>query len=289
MVTVDTKLVSLLGYPLKQTFAPLIFNETFQKLKMDYFYFPIEVKEDKLGIIVNAIRNMNYAGFNVTKPNKIKILDYLDELDEFAEKIGSVNVVTLRGGKLKGYNTDGTGFVKALREETDVDPGRSTFFILGAGGASRAVSFTLAYNGARKLFIADKINEASASLVKDINRKIGECAIFVPFEEFPFARYLEESNVLINASGVGMYPHIEETPVKKEYLRKEMLVCDLTYNPIKTKLLVDAEEVGCKIMNGVGMVINQAVKGFDLLTGKGEPYEIMKEAMNKILAGTRDR
>ena len=106
MVTVDTKLISLLGYPLKQTFAPRMFNETFKKLNMDYFYFPIEVENDKLEAVVNGIRCMNYAGFNVTKPNKIKILDYLDELDGLAEKIGSVNVVAIKDGRLTNSEYD---------------------------------------------------------------------------------------------------------------------------------------------------------------------------------------
>ena len=143
MVSVHTKLISLLGYPLAQTFAPQMFNETFKALGMDYFYFPIEVEGEKLKTIVNAIRCMNYVGFNVTKPNKPAILKYLDDLDELAETIGSVNVVTIRDGVLKGYNTDGVAFVQALLDETGMDLSENTFLIFGAGGASRAVSSTL--------------------------------------------------------------------------------------------------------------------------------------------------
>jgi shikimate dehydrogenase len=284
MVTVHTKLISLLGYPLEQTFAPQMFNETFRKLDMDYFYFPIEVGNDKLEAVVNGIRCMNYAGFNVTKPNKIKILDYLDELDELAEKIGSVNVVTIRNGKLKGYNSDGIGFVQALLDETRIDLSKSTFFILGAGGASRALSSTLAYKGAEKLYIIDKLDEASSSLVMDINRKIRECAEFIAFDNAPFQQLIQKSNVLVNATGIGMHPHVGSTPVKKEYLHKDLFVCDITYNPLKTRLLRDAEEVGCKIMNGIGMVINQGIRGFALMTGLPEPAEIMRDSMLKIIA-----
>ena len=288
MVTVDTKLISLLGYPLKQTFAPRMFNETFKKLNMDYFYFPIEVENDKLEAVVNGIRCMNYAGFNVTKPNKIKILDYLDELDELAEKIGSVNVVVIREGRLKGYNTDGIGFVQALRDETDMDLSGNTFFIFGAGGASRALSTTLADQGAKKLYVIDKIDRASASLVNDINAKIRACAEFIAFENAPVQQLLQKSNVLVNASGVGMYPHLENTPVDKKFLFKDLLVYDITYNPLKTRLLLDAEEVGCKTMNGIGMVINQGIKGFTLMTGMPEPTEIMRAAMDDIIVGSKN-
>lgn len=282
MVTVDTKLISLLGYPLKFTFSPQMFNETFKKLNMDYFYFPIEVENDKLEAVVNGIRCMNYAGFNVTKPLKIKILDYLDELDELAEKIGSVNVVAIRDGKLIGYNTDGIGFVQAIVDETGMDLSRNTFFIFGAGGASMALSSTLAYQGAKKLYIIDKFDEASASLVKNINSKIRECAEFIAFDNAPVQQLIQKSNVLVNASGMGMYPHLDNTPVDKKFLYKDLFVCDIAYNPPKTRLLHDAEEVGCKIMNGIGMAINQGIKGFALMTGRPEPTEIMRDAMYKI-------
>jgi shikimate dehydrogenase len=288
MVTVDTKLISLLGYPLKQTFAPRMFNETFKKLNMDYFYFPIEVENDKLEAVVNGIRCMNYAGFNVTKPNKIKILDYLDELDGLAEKIGSVNVVAIKDGRLKGYNTDGIGFVQALLDETGMDLRWNTFFIFGAGGASRALSATLADQGAKKLYIIDRIDQASRALVDDINSKIRVCAEFIVFDNAPVQQLLQKSNVLVNASGVGMYPHLENTPVDKKFLFKDLLVYDITYNPLKTRLLLDAEEVGCKTMNGIGMVINQGIKGFALMTGMPEPTEIMKAAMDKIIAGSKN-
>jgi shikimate dehydrogenase len=287
MVTVDTKLISLLGYPLKQTFAPRMFNETFKKLNMDYFYFPIEVENDKLEAVVNGIRCMNYAGFNVTKPNKIKILEYLDELDGLAEKIGSVNVVVIKEGRLKGYNTDGIGFVQALLDETGMDLSRNTFFIFGAGGASRALSATLADQGAKKLYIIDKIDQASKSVVNDINRKIRVCAEFIAFDNAPVQELLQKSDVLVNASGVGMYPHLENTPVGKKFLFKDLLVYDITYNPLKTRLLLDAEEIGCKTMNGIGMVINQGIKGFALMTGMPEPAEIMKDAMDKIIAESK--
>jgi shikimate dehydrogenase len=288
MVTVDTKLISLLGYPLKQTFAPRMFNETFKKLSMDYFYFPIEVENDKLEAVVNGIRCMNYAGFNVTKPNKIKILEYLDELDGLAEKIGSVNVVVIKDGRLKGYNTDGIGFVQALLDETGMNLSRNTFFIFGAGGASRALSATLADQAAKKLYIVDKIDQASKSLVDDINNKIRVCAEFIAFDDAPVQELLQKSDVLVNASGIGMYPHLENTPVDKKILFKDLLVYDITYNPLKTRLLLDAEEVGCKTMNGIGMVINQGIKGFALMTGMPEPAEIMKDAMDKIIAGSKN-
>jgi len=282
-ITVKTRLISLLGYPLSQTFAPQLFNETFSELGMDYFYFPVEVENDNLGTIVKAIRCMNYAGFNVTKPNKIKIVEYLDELDELAEKIGSVNVVTVRDGKLKGFNTDGIGFVDALTAETDFELASTSFLVFGAGGASRAICSTLAHRGASQLTIIDKFDNMSEGLVSDINTRIRKCARFVPFEGAPLDELIAGCHVLVNASGVGMYPHTERSPVKKEHLYGNLFVVDITYNPVKTRLLLDAEEAGCRIMNGVGMVINQGIKGFALMTGKPEPAGIMRRIMPRIM------
>jgi shikimate dehydrogenase len=283
-VSVDTKLIGLLGYPLKQTFAPRMFNETFRELKMDYFYFPIEVQGEDLGTVVKAIRCMNFAGFFVTKPNKIRILEHLDELDELAEKTGSANTVTSTGGRLRGYNTDGTGFVQALLEETGLDPGGNTFFIFGAGGASRALCFALASRGAKKLCIIDPLDQASESLVRDINRWVRQCAQAVPFAGAPVGDLVGESDVLVNASGVGMYPHTDETPLDKRHLREGLLVCDLTYNPPETRLLLEARQAGCRTMNGVGMAVHQGALGFALLTGRPEPTELMRQAMQRIIA-----
>ena len=287
MVTVETKLVGLLGEPLKQTFSPQMHNETFQKLDLDYFYFPIEVNNENLETVVNGIRKMHFAGFNVTKPNKIKIMEYLDELDELAEKIGSVNTVVMKDGKLKGYNTDGEGFVQSLIDESALDLAKTTFFIFGAGGAARAVASTLAFKGVPKIYITDKFAEASTSLVNDINSNIAPCAELVEFKEDLFPQYIAKSNVVINASGVGMYPHLGETPIAKAHLRKELFVADLTYNPAKTQLLLDAEEKGCKTMNGIGMVINQGAKAFSLWTGVKEPVGMMRETINKIVSSKK--
>ena len=281
-VSVDTKLIGLLGYPLKQTFAPRMFNETFRKLKMDWFYFPLEVQGEELGTVVKAIRCLNFAGFFVTKPNKIRILEHLDELDELAERTGSVNTVTSSGGRLRGYNTDGTGFVQALAEETGLDLGRSTFLVFGAGGASRALCFALASRGAKKLYVIDRLDEASEALARDLNGRLRQCAQAVPFAGAPVGDLVGESDVLVNASGVGMYPHTDETPVDRRHLRKGLLVCDLTYNPPRTRLLLDARQAGCRIMNGVGMAVHQGAQGFALLTGRPEPTRIMRQAMRRI-------
>jgi shikimate dehydrogenase len=283
-ITVRTKLISLLGYPLAQTHAPEQFNRTFAELGLDYFYFPVETEADNLATIISAIRCMNYAGFNVTKPNKIAVLHHLDELDELAEMIGSVNVVTIRDGRLKGYNTDGPGFVDALLEKTRLDLKKTTFLVIGAGGAARAVATTIAYHEVHRILLIDAVDSMSRTLAEDINSRVRPCAEFVPFEDAPMADLLRESQVLVNAAGVGMYPRLDETPVDSTLLRPELLVVDITYNPPRTRLLREAEEAGCAVMNGVGMSINQGIRGFALMTGEPEPTAVMSRVVESIMA-----
>jgi shikimate dehydrogenase len=201
-----------------------------------------------------------------------------------AQTIGSANVVTIRDGVLKGYNTDGIGFVQALLDKTGMDLDQTTFLILGAGGASRAICSTLAFQGARDIYILDKFDEASSSLVQSVNGQIRECAHYVPFEDAPMGTLIGQADVLVNATGIGMYPKVEHTPIDKGLLREELFVVDITYNPVRTRLLLDAEEKGCRTMNGVEMAINQGTRGFHLMTGLPEPVEIMREVMHRIVA-----
>jgi len=286
MVTTKTKLIGLLGYPLNFTFSPRMHNETFKRLGLDYFYFPIEVDNEHLADVMNGIRYMNFGGYNVTKPNKVKVLDYLDELDPLAEKIGSANTVVAKDGKFRGYNTDGEGFVHALLDTTGLDLSATTFFVIGAGGASRALCFTLAVRGALKLTIIDKFDQVARTLVDELNAKVGKCADFLPSED---AKAIESaiarSAVLINASGIGMEPHLGESPIPASFLHEGLFVCDIVYNPLKTKLLEDAESMGLGIMNGIGMVVNQGALAFSLWTGVPEPKKIMREVMDGIIAG----
>jgi shikimate 5-dehydrogenase len=174
-----------------------------------------------------------------------------------------------------------------LLEVIDVDLGKSTFFVIGAGGASRAVCFSLAFKGVKKMYIVDKFGEASSSLVISINSSTSKCAEFVPFEEKNFPRYIAQSNVLINASGVGMHPYAGKSPVQKEHLRDDLFVADLIYNPLKSQILLDAEERGCKTMNGIEMQIIQGALGFSLWTGLPEPVVMMREIMSHIVARQR--
>ena len=280
-ISVDTKLIPLLGTPLRQSFAPRMQNATYKAIGFDGCYFPIEITTEHLGDVVNALRWMNVPGFAVTKPNKVEVLKYLDEVDELAAKMGACNTVVNKGGVLRGYNTDGEGCIIDLKQNGVDIPG-STFFSCGAGGAGKAVCFTLAHHGAKKIYVVDIADEAAKILVDELNKNFGPIATCCPMsDKEAMLKMVKASNVVMNMSGVGMTS--DETWIDKAELAHKPLCLDAVYNPLKTRFLVEAEEMGCKILNGLGMSINQGALQVRLWTGKEEPYEIMAAEINAIL------
>ena len=281
MVDINTKMITLIGTPLSQSFAARMQNAGYKAAGLNMLYFYTEADNEHLGDIVNGLRYMNFAGFAVTKPNKVKVLQYLDELDPLCAKMGASNtVVKTPEGKLVGYNTDGIGFYTSLTEEGGVKVDQSVFFCFGGGGAGRAMCSVLAYKGARKIYITDAYEPCAKSLAEDINANFAQVAEFVPYGDFS---KLAACNVVLNASGVGMGKSIGQSPLPKEYIQSSQFYFDACYNPDKTQFLLDAEEKGCKIHNGLGMSLYQGVAQVELWTGKRAPVEAMRRELLDIL------
>ena len=280
-VDINTKMITLLGTPLSQSFAARMQNAGYEAAGLNMLYFYTETDNEHLGDIVNGLRYMNFAGFAVTKPNKGKVLEYLDELDPLCEKMGASNtVVKSADGKLVGYNTDGVGFYTSLTEEGGVQVDQSVFFCFGGGGAGRAICSILAYKGARKIYVTDAYEPCANSLVDDINNNFAPVAEYVPYGEYS---KLAACNVVINASGVGMGKSIGKSPLPKEYIQSSQFYFDACYNPERTQFLLDAEEKGCKVLNGLGMSLYQGVAQIELWTGKRAPVEAMRQELLTIL------
>lgn len=281
MVDINTKMITLIGTPLSQSFAARMQNAGYAAAGLNMLYFYTEADNEHLGDIVNGLRYMNFAGFAVTKPNKVKVLEYLDELDPLCQKMGASNtVVKTPEGKLVGYNTDGVGFYTSLTEEGGVKVDQSVFFCFGGGGAGRAICSILAYKGARKIYITDAYEPCAQSLAEDINKNFAPVAEYVPYGDYS---KLAACNVVINASGVGMGKTMGQTPLPKEYIQSSQFYFDACYNPDKTQFLLDAEEKGCKILNGLGMSLYQGVAQIELWCGKKAPVEAMRQELLNIL------
>lgn len=280
-IDIHTRFITLLGDPLAQSFAARMQNRGYEAAGLNLVYFYTVTGNEHLGEIIQGLRHMPFAGFAVTKPNKVKVLEYLDELDPLCAKMGSSNtVVKLPDGRLKGYNTDGVGFYRAL-EEAGVPVSGKIFFCFGSGGAGRAICSALAYHGAGRILITDLVEESARSLVADINKNFAPVAEFVAYGDFS---RVKEANAVINASGVGMGKTAGRTPLPPEYIRSGQFYFDACYNPARTRFLENAEKAGCPVLNGLTMSLYQGTAQVELWSGKKAPVEAMGQELEKILA-----
>ena len=278
-ITTRTKLVAILGSPLGHTLSPAMHNAAFQALGLDYYYLPVEVSSEHLGMVVGGLRWMNYAGFNVTMPHKIEIRQFLDETDSLADLVGAVNTVVIRDGRLKGYNTDGIGFVRALEKEKNTSVRDKKVLILGAGGAARSIALALAANSVREIAICNRTPDKADELAGHINRQLRPCSYTLQLETGSAAASLAEMDIIINTTSIGMAPDLEGLPLDTRLLNPRQTVCDIVYHPRQTRLLREAENIGCSTMNGLAMLIYQGAEAFSLWTGQPAPVAIMREAI----------
>jgi len=281
--TVNTKLVILLGQPLGHSVSPAMHNRVFEKLDMDYCYMPVEISAEDLKTVFRGLTKMNVAGFNVTIPHKVRIMEFLDELDPLAQTIGAVNTICLKDGRTKGYNTDGEGFVRSLEEKTNISVQGKRFFILGSGGAVRAIAMTLAFKGAEKIYLCNRTYSKAESLRHEINEKILNCAEAIEQTPETMVPFLRNCDILVNGTQLGMHPNENRSPLDKSLISQHLIVSDIVYNPLMTKLLKDAQQLGCTIVDGLGMLIYQGAAAFQLWTGAEPLINEMSEIAYKLM------
>ena len=273
-----TKVCAVIGDPVEHSLSPCFQNAAFQHLKLDFIYVAFTVKAENLGDAISGVRSLGIYGLNVTMPHKISVIKYLDELDERADRIKSVNTILNRNGKLIGYTTDGIGVLNALKYN-GVDPKGKKVVILGAGGAARSASYALS-EVAGELVILNRTIERARNLASKVRKLIGS-HVNVKWDgltEESLRREVREADILINATPVGMSPNVNGTLVEKRLLHPDMVVFDMIYHPLKTRLLREAEEVGAKTINGLSMLIHQGAASFKIWTGVEAPVDVMMKA-----------
>ncbi len=276
----------LLGYPVGHSMSGVMHNAAFQELGLDYRYELKSVPLEELGAFVaSELRGTDFAGASVTIPHKLAIIEHLDGVDPSALRIGAVNTIVNEDGQLKGYNTDGIGALRGITEAYgDVEEARVV--MVGAGGAARAVGYHLS-TAVRGLTIANRTMERAEELATSLSAN-PECRATVrsiPLERDTLRAAIMEADILVNGTPLGMHPKTEDTPVEKEMLHSGLLVFDLVYNPIKTRLLQEAEEAGAAILPGVNMLVYQGATAFKMWTGEDPPVETMKAAVVEALGG----
>lgn len=282
IVTNKTRTCGIIGDPIEHSMSPIIQNAAFKACGLDYTYYAFRVKKEDLREFIENIRTRSMTGINVTIPHKVEVMNYLDELDPLAGKIGSVNTVVNREGTLTGYNTDAAGFLEPLLQ-AGIDPAGKKMVILGAGGAARAVAFTLAEIGA-ELTILNRTVEKAGSLAVRLKEKTGKDARSLELNNENLRYVVASADILVNTTSLGMSPDVGGTPLPRELIRKGMLVYDIVYNPLKTRLIREAEEAGAETVTGIDMLVYQGAAAFKLWTGVQAPVEIMREELVKALS-----
>ncbi|QKG84999.1 shikimate dehydrogenase [Kroppenstedtia pulmonis] len=274
-----TQKVGLLGHPVIHSKSPEMMNQAFQSLNLPFVYMAYDVEPDQLGQAVNGMRALGFRGWNVTIPHKVAIMKWLDEVEESAREIGAVNTVIRQGKKLIGTNTDGEGYMRSLLQETRLDLAGCNILILGAGGAARAVGYTLAKAGAEGIFITNRTAVKGKELAERLSRWCP--ARFVEGEHVKDV--IRNTDLLIQTTSVGMSPDVDGIPLDPDWLHGEMVVSDLVYHPRETRLLREAKARGAKVHSGMGMLVYQAALAFEKWTGTVAPVDMMHKTLGKSL------
>ncbi len=273
------ELTACFGQPVAENPTQAMIEAAYQHHGLDWRYLTIEVSPDGLRDAVNGARAMGFRGFNCTIPHKVAVIEHLDELGESAALMGAVNCVCRRGDKLVGENTDGKGFVESLRDVTD--PTGQRVVIFGAGGAARAIGVEVALAGVTHITIVNRTPERGETLVELLNDKTPADAEFVFWEgEYNIP---DGTGVVINATSIGLYPDVDaQLAINMESLSADMVVADVIPNPPRTHLVREATERGCRVIDGLGMLVNQGVIGVKYWTGIDVDSKVMRQALETV-------
>jgi len=273
------ELVGVFGCPVDENPTVVVAKAAFEDLGLNYRYLTVLVKPEDLKDAMRSLTALNFRGIHLTIPHKVEVLKYLDFIADDARIMGAVNTVYVRDGKLYGENTDGKGFIKSLKNKNIPIDGKK-ITMLGAGGAARAIAVELANAGAEQLVIINRSPERGGELEKLINDKTGMKAEFRKWtEKMPIDA---DTDILVNCTSIGLYPDVDRKPdIDFDTLNRSMTVCDVIPNHPHTQLLKEAEKRGINTVDGLGMLINQAIESFRMWTGKTANADVMRKALEK--------
>lgn len=290
MITGKTKLLGVIGFPVAHSLSPPMHNAALAKSGLDAAYVPLEVAPENLERAVLGLQAAGFVGVNVTIPHKVAVMQYVDELSPEASMVGAVNTLHFVAGKIKGYNTDGIGFLQSLTD-AGVDPQACVAVIFGAGGAARPVALHLASAGVKRLYIVNRSFDKAVSLANAVNSMVlsgtgckseraDGLAIPVPWEEERVAECVLTANLVVNVTPLGMSGYAPDvSPLQDDWLHSELVVYDTVYNPLETKLLASARAHGCRTISGVEMLVRQGAESFRIWFGQSPDISVMREAV----------
>ena len=280
-----TGLLALIGSPVGHSGSPAMYNFSFQYHNLDYAYMAFDIKEDEVPAALDAMRLFKMRGCNVTMPCKNKAAQCVDELSPAARIVGAVNTIVNENGKLVGHITDGTGFVRNLKEH-GVDVKGKKMGVLGAGGAATALQVQCALDGAARISIFnpnDVFLDRAKSTAEKLKKEVPECKVNVYCieDQDKLREEIANTDILVNGTLAGMKPHDDISLVDKSMFHKNLVVADVVYNPEETRMLREAKEAGCKTVGGKGMLLWQGAAAYKLYTGLEMPTEEYQKFQTK--------
>ncbi len=274
-------LLGVIGDPIAHSKSPAMHNVALEAAALPGMYVPLHVKPERLAAAVTGAIALGFSGFNVTIPHKVAIMELLDELDESAVQCGAVNTVVIRDGRTKGYNTDGIGYVRSLKEQTGALSGKHVT-VLGAGGAARGIIYALLKEQVAAVTVLNRTVSKADELIALLHTETGATMMkSAPYDELQAS--LAATDILINTTSVGMHPDTDASPVDSALLTEHMIVSDLIYNPLETRLLREAKARGCTVVDGLGMFVYQGAYAFEYWTGVDAPVSLMHSAVLEAL------
>lgn len=273
-----TKLLGLIGNPVLHSVSPLIHNTLSTMLGIDAVYITMKAERDALGDAVKGLRACNFSGFNITIPFKEEILKYVDNMTDEVRNSGSANTVKNVDGCLMAFNTDAGGFERAFKDETGNSFEGKKIVILGAGGTARSLAAIISSKGAEKLTIFNRTVEKADTISKMLRKNYDVVCAAADLADRALLRdIITDADIIINTTSAGLYPNIGDSPLGEGVpLNSKQIVYDVIYNPVKTKLLRQAEDSGCKAVNGLGMLYYQGVLAYEIWMDLKIPEDISK-------------
>ena len=277
MISGTTQVLGVIGHPIEHTSSPAMHNAALQALGLDAVYVAFHVQPDGLQQALAGMRGLAIGGLNVTVPHKVEVMAHLDEISEEARAIGAVNTIAHRNGRLCGYNTDAYGVMESLRQEGGMERLPAAVALLGAGGAARAILYALLQRPeVEEIVLLNRTVEKAEALAGDLDP--GRARVRVGGMDD--AASLRQAGLLINSTSVGMHPDEDASPVgdAEACLHDGMLVLDIVYKPLETVLMRQARGCGARALNGLGMLVFQGARSFEIWTGEAAPTEVMMGA-----------
>ena len=299
MVDGKTRILGVIGDPIEHTFSPAMHNAGLDALNLNYIYLPFHVKEDRLGECIQGAKAMGIEGLNVTIPHKTNVMKHLDDIDSVASMIGAVNTIQFNFDEnnessnqnnetyvtTKGFNTDGYGCVRAIKEKTSINNKKVT--ITGAGGAARAVAFQIASSGIDELSILNRNFTKAESLANDLESNLSEAGIDITINSCEIGnlkRELDSSDIFIDTTPIGMYPNVEDKAIASaDMLHEELVVNDIVYTPMETSLIKEALKANAEVVYGYKMLLYQGIRSFEIWLGRDAPVDVMEKALLDVL------